>query len=308
MLASRRRHWKWLVSGVLALLVGTLVGARTEASGWDLTRYPSNGFRSIAEGNAATFYIVTGNFTSGDQATIGQAHGAWNNTRAKNLALNYMVQSGTQSNWQQNHVYRSSTLTPEYGALQDRGTATSCLGSPPPGQFCRTHTLVRSNVAPVNVGGLIHELGHNLFGLADHGSDPMCTTIMGPCWGTLTAPTTSDAHSGRRFYSIPDDLSVFPNYGGGTVDYVCWTDNSISENIYRLSVWKWHGSGWVWQHTHNVARSGSETTSEGWTCFGEDVAGELGAGFYLYGVEGHNQFSDGLNAWQHGGFTDWFSQ
>ncbi len=63
------------------------------------------------------------------------------------------------------------------------------------------------------------------------------TTLMGGCYDILNGvPTASDAHSGRRFYGIPDNLQIFFNYGGSSTDWICWDDNSLYETAHALDL------------------------------------------------------------------------
>ena len=108
-----------------------------------------------------------------------------------------------------------------------------------------------------------------------------------------------DLTAGRR-------LQVFPDYDGAT-DYICWDDTSRSETAYRVDLWKLVDGRWQHQHSHELVRSAGESAGQGWTCFGEDVKAELGAGLYLYGLQ-VRQPADGGSAWQHEGFSAWFRQ
>ncbi len=122
---------------------------------------------------------------------------------------------------------------------------------------------------------------------------------MSSCLYDLPGPTANDTHGGHLVYGIPDDVSFFPNWNGGATDFVCWTDNSNVETGFTVDLWK-YVNGWQPQHAHSVAPN----SAGGWTCFSEEISGELGPGTYLYRVYVGNSYPNGVTGSQFGGFTE----
>lgn len=300
-----KRHFLWLGSPALILTLGFVFGARTQASHFDF-RYPARGgFDAIAQGGAATYYIDPAIPETPDnlhKTAIRAVHGRWNQTR--NGGYNsYASETTTKVNWQQIQWRRISD--PVFGTYMYYGpSASNCnFGNQAP--WCRTE-IIGQFTPPPHEGALAHELGHAIFDLADHSFIYDCSTLMSTCWTDLNGPTSNDARSARRQYGIPDGATFFPNWGGGSTDYICWYDNSVAESYHRVWLWKQNaGGGWDAMHSHDVA---AQAGDQNWMCFGEDIYSELGTGNYLYGVWTYNQFSNGISGEQFGGFSNSGSQ
>jgi hypothetical protein len=297
---SKRRHWNWLVSVAFAIVVAIVLNSGSQASHFGDSRYSSNGFHNIAQGNTVSYHIDP---NAPNPGLARNAHAAWNATRAQGY-VNYAVESSTRTNWQQvqwNHLAQENPPTQTWGTLIWRGPQGNCNLNPGPQTYCYSD-ITEPLDSNGTLGAMVHELGHALFGLADH-IDGDCSTVMSGCWIYLTGPTSSDARAARRFYGIPDDPQFYPNYGGGTTSYICWNDNSVSETQYQVDLWKYN-NGWQYLHSHTINRNLTEQLAEGWACFGENIGAEAGSGFYIYGVYGYNQFANGYTGWQFGGFSN----
>lgn len=99
-------------------------------------------------------------------------------------------------------------------------------------------------------------------------------------------------------------VAVFPDYGGGATDYLCWDAAPADVVAYRISIWKWERNGWR-SRRERVIRP---PQTPGWFCASEDVRAALGPGAYVYGLEASIRLPSGGNEWRHLGFTDLFHQ
>lgn len=292
---SRLARWNWSVSVVLALAAGILVGSRAWASHFGDARYPANGFDDIASGGSLTYHIQS---TAPYPPIARTAQTAWNVTRAQGY-VNYADETFTRVNWQQVQWDHLAPCPPNNcGTLIWRGTQGNCNLNPGPQRYCYS-LILEPLQADATVGAHIHELGHAMFGLADH-FDGDCATIMSGCWFYLTAPTASDVTAAHRFYGIPDTPSFFPNWGGGATDYICWNDNSTAEYQYWLGLWRYDG-GWQFVRWQFLSRTPGETAGEGWNCFADNITVP---GTYLYSVYANNSFPGAVGGLQFGGFSN----
>jgi hypothetical protein len=291
-------RWSLLGSVVVALAAGMLTGSQGWASHFGDARYPANGFDDIANGGAITYHIDP---TASYPTVARNAHNAWNVGRAQGY-VNYATETFTRTNWQQVQWNHAGPCPPGVcGTYIYRGTQGNCNLNPGPQRYCYSLEL-EPLLATANGGAHVHELGHGIFGLADH-FDGDCATIMSGCWFYMTTPTAGDVTAGHRFYGIPDAPSFYPNWGGGATDYICWNDNSTAEWQYWVGLWRYTGT-WQFLHWHYLSRSPGETAGEGWTCFSEDIMTEAGPGTYLYSIYANNSFPGAGGGLQLGGFSN----
>jgi hypothetical protein len=298
----RHARWNWLISIVVALAAGMLAGSQGWASHFGDTRYLNNGFENIGAAGSISYHIQP---TAPYPPIARTAQDAWNIGRAQGY-INYANETFTRSNWQQvqwNHVVCPPA---NCGTGIWRGTQSSCNYVPGPVRYCYSE-VDEPLLSTATIGAHIHELGHAMFGLADH-FDGDCATVMSGCWFYFTAPSASDVTAAHRFYGIPDNPSLFPDWGGGATDFICWNDNSTAEWQYWVGVWRDTGSGWLFHHWHYLSRTPGETAGEGWTCFSEDLRVEGGPGYYLYSLYANNAFSGAPGGLQFGGFSNGVAQ
>jgi hypothetical protein len=296
---SRHARWSLLGSILVALAAGMLAGSKGWASHFGDARYPANGFENIGGGGSITYHIQA---TATYPQIARNAQAAWNVTRAQGY-VNYADETFTRENWQQVQWNHAGPCPPEVcGTYIYRGTQGNCNLNPGPQRYCYSLELEPLEMG-ATVGAHIHELGHGMFGLADH-FDGDCATIMSGCWFYLTSPTPSDVTAAHRFYGIPDNPSLFLDWSGGATDFICWNDNSTAEWQYWVGVWRDTGSGWQFHHWHYLSRTPGETAGEGWTCFSEDLRAEVGPGYYLYSLYANNAFSGAPGGLQFGGFSN----
>jgi hypothetical protein len=187
MRVSKRKHWNWLASAVLALAAGLFVGARTQASHFS-GRYPSNpsngtGFHAIAQAGQVTHYIDP-NFDINHRNTIRTAQTRWDETRARNTTINYANETGVRQDWQQ--IQQWLTSEPNGRAEYDfwGPSGGSCVRNPG-AEMCKAEIRTNYGVPP-HIGTSVHELGHALFAFHDH-TVYDASTIMSPYhWDTDT--------------------------------------------------------------------------------------------------------------------------
>jgi hypothetical protein len=264
---------------------------------------PLNGFENIGGSGSITYHIQA---TAPYPQIARDAQTAWNVGRAQGY-VNYANESFTRVNWQQVQWNHLDPCDSGCGTLPWRGMQGTCNLNPAPQRYCYTD-IAEPLLSTATIGAHIHELGHGMFGMTHEDPDPYCDSIMSDCWLWLTAPTSIDVRLAHRFYGIPDSPSLYPDWGGGATDFICWNDNSTAEWQYWVGVWRDTGSGWQFHHWHYLSRTPGETAGEGWTCFGEDLRAEAGTGYFLYSVYANNAYSGAPGGLQFGGYSNAIAQ
>ncbi|MDP2857214.1 MAG: hypothetical protein Q8P50_04455 [Bacillota bacterium] len=127
-----------------------------------------------------------------------------------------------------------------------------------------------------------------------------CTTVMSTCVGDLTGPQPDDEKNMRRVHGVPEPATLSRKAGTTNTALVEAQDVLLYDAWWKVETWKWNSTLGQWDYLDQHI-----TTTDGyWLHFEENVVANHGPGIYIFQVWVQDNYPNGTQGLNYGGFTN----